>query len=59
MVPNSSSAARGLSPAVGSSSSSSSGAFISATAMARIWRWPPLKVRAAARRFSASMGKRS
>ena len=45
IVPKSSSAARGLRPAVGSSSSSRSGAFISAIAMARIWRWPPLSVR--------------
>ena len=45
MVPKSSSAARGRSPAVGSSSSSRSGAFISAIAMARTWRWPPVSVR--------------
>ena len=31
---------------------------INAIAMANIWRWPPVRVRAASRRLSARMGKR-
>ena len=59
MVSNSCSAATGDSPADGSSSISTTGSTISAMAMASICRWPPDRVRAAVRRRSASIGKRS
>ena len=58
IVSNNDSAASGDSPAEGSSSSNRRGCTISAIAIASTWRCPPDRVRAAARRLSASMGKR-
>src|SRR5215467_14580755 len=52
-------AARGASPADGSSRRSTAGSTMRAMAMASTWRWPPESVRAACRRFSARTGKRA
>ena len=49
----------GESPAVGSSTRRILGFSISALPMATIWRWPPDRVPATWRRFSASGGNKS